>query len=160
MVGRKLSFVVVALTAVSAGCQPAVQEAGPLSDADVAEIHGVIDALREANLAGDWDAAAALFADDAVFMMPDRPALEGKAAWRASVAAMQPTVHALTVHVDEIEGRGDLAYTRGTYSETVSVGANEPVDFEGKYVWILRRQADGSWLLTVGISNSNQPSAE
>lgn len=159
MVGRKLSFVVVALTVASAGCQPAMQEAGPLSGADVAAIRGVVDALREANLAGDWDAAAALFADDAVFMMPDRPALEGKAAWRASVAAMQPTVHALTVQVAEIEGRGDLAYTRGTYSETVSVGTNEPVDFEGKYVWILRKQADGSWLLTVGISNSNQPSA-
>jgi ketosteroid isomerase-like protein len=73
---------------------------------------------------------------------------------------MQPTVHAITVDVAEIEGRGDLAYIRGTYSETLSFGGNEPVDLEGKYVWILKKQADGSWLVTVGISNSNQPPAD
>lgn len=160
MIGRKLSLVVVALAAASAGCQPAAQEAGPLSDADAAAIQGVIDALIEADLAGDWDAVAALFADDAVFMMPDRPALEGKAAWRAMVDEMQPTIHAVTVDVAEIEGRGDLAYVRGTYSETLSFGENEPFDLEGKFVWIMERQSDGSWLVTVGISNSNQPASD
>ena len=160
MVGRKISLVLVALAMASAGCQPAAQEAGPLSDADVAAIQGVVDALIEADLAGDWDAVAALFVDDAVFMMPDQPALEGKAAWRAMVGEMQPTIHAITVDVAEIEGRGDLAYIRGTYSETLSFGENEPVDLEGKYVWILKKQADGSWLVTVGISNSNQPPAD
>ncbi|UCC85268.1 MAG: nuclear transport factor 2 family protein [Gemmatimonadota bacterium] len=160
MIGRKLSLVVVALAAASAGCQPAAQEAGPLSDADAAAIQGVIDALIEADLAGDWDAVAALFADDAVFMMPDRPALEGKAAWRAMVDEMQPTIHAVTVDVAEIEGRGDLAYVRGTYSETLSFGENEPFDLEGKFVWIMKRQSDGSWLVTVGISNSNQPASD
>jgi uncharacterized protein (TIGR02246 family) len=157
---RKISLLLVALAAASLGCQPAAQEAGPLSDEDVAAIQGVVDALIEADLAGDWDAAAALFADDAVFMMPDRPALEGKPAWRAMVDAMQPTVQALTVDVAEIEGRGDLAYVRGTYSETLSFGENEPLDLDGKYVWVLEKQADGSWLVTVGISNSNQPPAE
>jgi ketosteroid isomerase-like protein len=42
----------------------------------------------------------------------------------------------------------------------LSFGGNEPVDLEGKYVWILKKQADGSWLVTVGISNSNQPPAD
>jgi uncharacterized protein (TIGR02246 family) len=160
MVGRKISLVLVALAMASAGCQPVAQEAGMLSDADVAAIQGVVDALIEADLAGDWDAVAVLFADDAVFMMPDQPALEGKAAWRAMVDEVQPTIHAVTVDVAEIEGRGDLAYIRGTYSETLSFGENEPVDLEGKYVWILKKQADDSWLVTVGISNSNQPPAD
>jgi uncharacterized protein (TIGR02246 family) len=125
----------------------------------VAAIQGVVDQLIEADLAGDWDAVAALFADDAVFRMPDQPTVEGKAAWRAMVDEMQPTVHALTVDVAEIEGRGDLAYIRGTYSETFSFGENEPADMEGKFVWILEQQPDGSWLVTVGISNSDQPPA-
>ena len=160
MIGRKVSLVLVALAMAGVGCQPAAQEAGPLSDADVAAIQSVVDRLIEADLAGDWDAVAALFADDCVFMMPNQPALEGKAAWRAMVDEVKPTIHAVTVDVDEIEGRGDLAYIRGTYAETLSFGENEPLDLEGKYVWVLEKQADGSWLVTVGISNSNQPEAD
>ncbi|MGD2218289.1 MAG: hypothetical protein PVJ64_16145, partial [Gemmatimonadales bacterium] len=76
MIGRKLSLVIVALAVASLGCQPAAPEAGPLSDADVAAIQGVVDQLIEADLAGDWDAVAALFADDAAFMMPDQPTVE------------------------------------------------------------------------------------
>jgi uncharacterized protein (TIGR02246 family) len=159
MFGRRLSVVLLGLVVASVACQPVAQEAGALSDADVAAIQAVVDALIEADLAGDWDAVAALFADDAVFMMPDRPALEGKAAWRAMVDEMQPTIHAVTVDVAEMEGRGDLAYIRGTYSETLSFGENEPFDLEGKFVWILEKQSDGSWLVSVGISNSNQPAA-
>ena len=160
MNGRTIVLLLVAVLLASAGCQPGAREAGPLSDTDVAAIQGVVDALMEADLAGDWDAVASLFADDAVFMMPDQPALEGKAAWRAMVEEIQPTIHAVTVDVADIEGRGDLAYIRGTYSETLSFGENEPVDLEGKFIWILEKQDDGSWLITVGISNSNRPSAE
>lgn len=160
MRGRTIVLVLVAVLLASAGCQPGAREAGPLPDTDVAAIQGVVDALMEADLAGDWDAVASLFADDAVFMMPDQPALEGRAAWRAMVERIQPTIHAVTVNVADIEGRGDLAYIRGTYSETLSFGENEPVDLEGKFIWILEKQDDGSWLVTVGISNSNRPPVE
>ena len=78
MVGRKIVLALMALATASVGCQPAAQEAGPLSDADVAAIQAVVDRLIDADLAGDWDAVAALFADDCVFMMPNQPALEGK----------------------------------------------------------------------------------
>jgi uncharacterized protein (TIGR02246 family) len=161
MVGRKISLVLVALAMASAGCQPAAQEAGPLSDADVEAIQGVVDALIEADLAGDWDAVAALFVDDAVVMMPEQPALEGRATWRALVDSMQPTVHALSVEIAEIDGRADLAFVRGTYSETFSMaGAEEPEDFMGKWLLILKKQPDGSWQVTVDISNSSQPAAD
>jgi hypothetical protein len=78
-------------------------------------------------------------------MMPDQPALEGRAAWRAMVGEMQPTVHAITVDVAEIEGRGDLAYIRGTYSETLSFGAptRRRCRSAGTSRWISRASTSG-----------------
>jgi ketosteroid isomerase-like protein len=60
--------------------------------------------------------------------------------------------------VAELEGRGDVAYARGSYSMKIAVpGAPAPVDEKGKYVEIWRRQADGSWKLARDIFNSDLP---
>lgn len=156
----KTLLAIIALAVASAACQPA-QPAGPLSDEDVAAIRGMFDSLLEAERAGDWDVVATVFSEDAVFMMPDQPTVEGLAAWRAMVDEMQPVIHALDAEVAEIDGRADLAFMRGTYTETWSfAGAEEPVDLVGKFLWILEKQADGRWLCTVAISNSDQPPAE
>ncbi len=160
MNARKIGITLLAIALASAACQPA-PEAGPLADEDVAAIEGLADAYANGALAGDWDAVAAVYSEDAVFMMPDQPAVEGKAAWRAMMDEMQATVQAMSLEIAEIDGRGDLAFLRGEYSETFTMaGAEEPVEAVGKWVWILRRQPDGSWLVTLEIYNSNQPAAE
>ncbi len=160
MIGRRIVLVVVALTIASLSCQPAAPEAGPLSDADVAAIRGVLDSLVEAEVAGDWDAVATSFAEDAVFMFPDQPAVQGLAAWRAFVDQVQPSVQDLTIDIADIDGRGDLAYVRGSYSETMAMGEAEPEQLAGKFLWVMKKQADGSWLCTVTISNSDLPAAD
>jgi ketosteroid isomerase-like protein len=59
--------------------------------------------------------------------------------------------------IDEIDGRADLAYVRGSYSMTLHPqGAPAPVDDVGKYLEIRMHQADGSWLLAVDIFNSDK----
>jgi len=147
---RTTLLAALALALTSMACQPPAQEAGPLSDEDVSAIRGVVDALREAQLAGDWDAVVALYAEDVVFMLPGQPEF-GKAAMRAMVDEAQMTFHELTFEVAEIDGRADLAFLRGTFSATISVGEAEPFEGPGKYVWILKKQPDGSWLVTVSI---------
>ena len=58
----------------------------------------------------------------------------------------------------EVYGVDDLAYDRGTYSETAIVpDSPEPVVDAGKYMVIARRQEDGSWLWTVDMWNSDLP---
>lgn len=47
---------------------------------------------------------------------------------------------------------GDLAYQIGTYAIK---DANPPE--EGKFVNILKRQADGTWKVSVSIFNSDKP---
>ena len=58
----------------------------------------------------------------------------------------------------QIDGRGDLAFVRGTHSETYIVeGTPEPIHEIGKYVEIWRKQPDGQWLIAVNIWNSDLP---
>ena len=62
----------------------------------------------------------------------------------------------MEVGVAEIEGRGDLAYVRGTYTMTLHPdGAPEPVEDAGKYLEIRRKQSDGSWLYVADMFNSD-----
>lgn len=56
----------------------------------------------------------------------------------------------------EIDGAGDLAYARGTFSWTFRVGEGEPVSDAGKWIAIWRRQPDGSWLASHDIWNSDR----
>ena len=148
MNARTIPLALLALAVASPTCQLAAQQVGPLSDADVSAIRGVVDGLREAELAGDWDAVEAFFAEDVVFMLPDQEF--GRAAWRAMVDEMQLTFHELTFEVAEIDGRADLAFLRGTLKHTISVGgARDESHDVGKYLWILKKQPGGSWLITV-----------
>jgi ketosteroid isomerase-like protein len=59
--------------------------------------------------------------------------------------------------VDEVEGYGDVAYVIGRYAMTLEPeGASEPVDDEGKYIEIRRKQPDGGWLMSRDIFNSDR----
>lgn len=58
----------------------------------------------------------------------------------------------------EIDGRGDLAYERGTYALTIAASGTTPaMPDHGKYLTVRRKQADGSWLITADIFNSDVP---
>ena len=59
---------------------------------------------------------------------------------------------------EEIVVAADWAFTRGTYSSTFTPRAGgEPVQENGKSLWILERQADGSWKYARAIWNSDNP---
>jgi uncharacterized protein (TIGR02246 family) len=152
---RRFVFAGFALSLLAA-CQPG---AAPLSDEDIAALNALKDAYVEAMLAGDAEALAALYADDATIMPADRPSVEGRAAIRD---ALQPvpgvTVQDLTFTSVETDGYGDLAFSRVTWSETQVVeGMEAPITLTGKSVVIFRKQEDGSWLFTVEIWNTDAP---
>jgi uncharacterized protein (TIGR02246 family) len=108
----------------------------------------------------DWAALAALYTEDAVWMPPNQPIIRGRAAIQAWNEA-SPTYTEFNLTVEEIDGRGDLAYVLGTYSSTIALeGAPEPIQDTGKYIEIRRKQEDGSWLIAVDIFNSDLPLPE
>jgi ketosteroid isomerase-like protein len=85
--------------------------------------------------------------------------VEGRDAIREWMAGM-PTLTDFTAPVVEVVGYGDLAYVRGTFEVTMSgPGLPGVMTERGKYLSILRKQADGTWKLAIDIWNSDLPIA-
>jgi ketosteroid isomerase-like protein len=156
---RSVLLAALALALGSTACQPPAQEAGPLSEADVAAIRQLAEADVQAALANDWTTWAGYHTEDVLFMPPNLPAIEGRAAleeWLGPVRVIE-----FTRELVDIDGRDGLAYARGTHSIMYTPeGAPEPVSEAGKWVWILRKQADGSWRIAVHIWNLDHPPSE
>lgn len=152
------ALVVCALLALTnTACQPPAQQAGRLSEDDVGAIEGIIQQYVQAILANDLNAWTGLWTEDAVVMPPNSPALEGREAiiqdWMAG-----PTPTEFVLDVVDIDGGGDVAYVRGTYSITMTaVGVPEPVRDDGKYLSIFKKQLDATWLFAVDTWNSDLP---
>jgi uncharacterized protein (TIGR02246 family) len=148
--GRSSILIAIVLLAVACQSQP-----GPLPDRDVAAIRSGLDQWVKAVNAGDWATAASLFTENASFMPPNGPAVEGRAnvqAWMAGFPKMQE----IGAKYLEVQGRNDLAYARGTYALTLAPQGGAPaIKDNGKFVEIHRKQPDGSWKVALDIFNSD-----
>ena len=145
---------ILCLILLSAACRVAPPA---LSDADRASIRAVTDSFVANARARRDSANAQLYMETATLMPPNAGIAEGRAAIRAWLAAFPP-MSDFTLTPVEIDGRGDLAYVRGTYAMTL-VGPNgRPMGQDhGKYLEVRRRQPDGKWLIVADIFNSDLP---
>ena len=153
---RLSALFVIPMLLILAACQPAgpVAPAG-LTDADRDAIHALGQAWADGAKANDWAAVAALYSADGILMPPNAPAVEGRQNIQDFLAAF-PAVTDMQLEDVDVDGCGDLAYVRGVYSMTMTVG-EAPVTDTGKYVTILKKQADGSWSMYRDIYNSDVP---
>ena len=156
---RSLPLVALGLLALS-GCAapPPAEPPAPagLTDADRAAIEAASLSWADAANAGDCDRLAAGYAEDAILMPPNHPAVEGRAAIREWCVAT-PKMTDNVLEVFEIEGSGDLAYVVGRYSTVVHLDGIGAVPDSGKYMEIRRRTADGTWEMTRDMFNSDLP---
>ncbi len=156
-----LAVPALALALASTACQVPAQEAGPLSDEDVAAIRAVAQSYTEAMLANDYAAVASHYIEDAVLMSPNAPLVDGRAAIQAALEGLPGTVTEYSSTPVEIEGRGDLAYARGAFTQARAIAdMPEPWRDTAKYLVILRKQPDGAWLITQVCWNSDLPLPE
>ena len=157
MFTRKALVVWVLLALTSTACQPPAQEADPLSEDDVRAIEGIIQQYVQAMLEKDLSAWTGLWTENAVMLPPNSPAIEGREAIIQDLMA-GPTPTEFVLDVLDINGAGDVAYVRGIYSITRTVaGMPEPVRDYGKYLSILKKQLDATWLFAVDTWNSDLP---
>ncbi|HEX9166070.1 MAG TPA: nuclear transport factor 2 family protein [Gemmatimonadales bacterium] len=144
---------VLAVVAIAA-CAPS----GPtFTDADKAAIMEQRAAFAAAINAADWDKAADTYAEDAVLMFANQPAINGRLAIRAAFAAFPP-VSEFRMYGEEVIGAGDAAVIRGGVS-MLMMPAGSPVALADtlKFVEVWRRQADGTWKLQWDIANTDRP---
>lgn len=140
------------LAVVFSSCQAPPPQA--LSDSDVAAIREAAASFEAAVKAKDWTALAALYTEDATVLPPNHPPVTGRANIKAYFAAFPP-MSAFEIPVVEIEGRGDLAFVRGTYSLTISLEGAAPITDTGNWMDLRHKQADGSWLIARDMWNSD-----
>ncbi len=84
--------------------------------------------------------------------------VEGEAAkqyWADFTNAFSGPIELTT---ESMEGRGDLAYLVGTYRMTLTpkkAGAKALPTEEGKYLEVVKKQADGSWKIVYDMWSPN-----
>ena len=125
---------------------------------DIATITAMSKARADAFNNGNAAEIARYFADDSFLMAPGKASQRGKKAVEAyyqSIFDEFDTV--LESGYEDVVVEGDLAYGRGFAKVTLTPKNGDPKSYAtSKYLNILERQADGTWITTHDIWNGNE----
>ena len=128
--------------------------------ADVAAINFLYDQWCIAADTGDLDHFMSLWADDAILMNPDTPAIFGREPIREYYGTMfeQFDIAVAIYGETEVQVSGDLAFSRGTGTLSVTPKSGGPTTLaDSKWLDILKKQADGSWKVYCDCVTNNAP---
>lgn len=151
------------LFACSQGEQQEGMEMGVDMEALTTEMAQLEAEWKQAYEAGDAASLASLYAEDAVYMAPYMGAIRGRAAiqTRLAEAMGEMTSRQITIDRTDAGASGDLAYGIGTYNLQMGLeGMDEPMNDNGKYVTLSKRDADGSWKIYAHIWNTSMSEAD
>jgi uncharacterized protein (TIGR02246 family) len=111
------------------------------------QIAAIEERIMAGFAAGDADAIAAQYTEDALLLPQDSPPVQG----RAAIAELyRPALEELTMRlrtrIEEIEVAGGWAWLRGRFEHTSTSKADGTVtEYRGKYLAVARRDPDGVW---------------
>jgi uncharacterized protein (TIGR02246 family) len=126
---------------------------------DEAAVRESVERAVAAFNTSDVGALVDLHTGDAVVLKPGKPPEIGKQVMRASLENVFSTFKVKESRmIEELEIVGDWAFTWGYYSVTLTpADGSPPIDEEGKYIDVLRRQPHGSWLFARTMWNVTTP---
>ena len=123
---------------------------------DSAAVRVAVEKWRTTLLAQNFNGWGTTVTSDVVMYPPNQDPTIGRDAAVAYVKAY-PKVTMFDIVVDELGGRGDLAYDRGTYT-TTAIGPNgAEINDRGSFLSTFRRQADGTWPHSRVMWHSDMP---
>jgi uncharacterized protein (TIGR02246 family) len=107
------------------------------------------------------DQIAALYAEDAEFLLATGTRVSGRAAIRELCKNVMATMTSdITLRTATSERSENLAYDSGDYSETLtSVADGSVTPYKGTYVMIFRRQANGEWVIAEQVWTDASPAS-
>ena len=147
-----LDFLLVAL---ATACEPANV---PSTDTDLVAVQAVDEAYVDAVRTQDWEGLVSVFTPDVVYMPPNTAPVVGRRANLTRFQSRDWSTVEYTHDIVDVGGAGDVAYTHGTYSVNITLGGSgAPVVDDGKYLAVLLKQADESWLIDKMIWSSSHP---
>lgn len=123
------------------------------------EVASAIDAFAAALNRGDWAAAVELMTDDARYWPDASPEMSGRRAALDAYARLDGFRTHARFETDEILVGGDLALAIGReYFRLEPRAGGEAVTIDGRRAFsVWRRQADGSWRNSHGMTNWPSP---
>jgi uncharacterized protein (TIGR02246 family) len=100
-----------------------------------------------------------LFAEDAMLMMPDRPAVNGRQAivahQREFFKSIKAGIKSVVVEIELLDG---IVYVRGAFNYAMAPKmGGEAVKMRGKYINLYKRDEMKQWRIWRSISNIDHP---
>ena len=147
---------ILIMLGVFSNCMPPVALATGTSE-DEAAIRANSGSWPVAHNAGDIDRMVALYADDAVLLPPDAPAVTGRAAIRKYLTEDVASTKAAQIRIKDLKSSvgisGNLGWHVGHFAVVDAAGKTLGT---GKYseVW---RKTDGKWVMIRDMWNNDAP---
>jgi len=116
---------------------------------DEQAIRDLVTKWNEATAKSDVETVMDLIADDAVFQVAGRAPFGKDAFAEGFRAGLEQVRIEARSEIEELQVTGDFAYLRNHLWVTITPrGGGVPLERTGYTLTILRKQADGSWLLS------------
>jgi ketosteroid isomerase-like protein len=149
---RAMMMTVLAFSVGLSACGGAKQQEFGTTDAEA--LRQATTALETSFNAGEVDNILALYADNSVFMPPNKPLLRGRGPLKSFYDGL---LHGgssnLKLTPADVAGHGPLAYESGSYSMT-----NGQTHDRGKFLFVFRNLG-GSWKIGYASWSSDLPPA-
>jgi ketosteroid isomerase-like protein len=99
------------------------------------------------------------YAADAVFLQPTGERITGSAALRTLFQNIMATFNSdLTLHSQNLETSGDLAYDSGDFQETLTnIATNGKITSKGSYLIVYKYQSNGGWHIVQQVFTGTPP---
>jgi uncharacterized protein (TIGR02246 family) len=128
-----------------------------------AEVDGIYQRFRAAYRALDLDAAANLYAEDALYLAPDSEIVRGRPAIRKVFEGFFAAVKQrggqldITFQIVDRRSAGGVTYDVGLYTLRTTGHNGEVNAFPGKFVTVARKGPDGVWRFQLDSYSSIAP---
>jgi uncharacterized protein (TIGR02246 family) len=119
-----------------------------------AEIRTAEQALEKALESPDPTAWVYAYTEDAMFVGPGAPAVEGRAALLRMARAMKP-LSAVSIKAVRTEGSGNLACVYGHASWVSGRSADAGPATNVRFIIVWRKEADGEWRVALELLNAD-----
>ena len=156
----KPAFVLIPALIVLAACSRTQGPAVHSQEGDLKSLRAAQQTAIALFASKSADQMASAYSPDASLMFPNSPLLHGQDLRTAMKALAADPNFSMQFTTDSavVAKSGEVGYTRGTYTMTMSdPKTTKPLREKGKYVTIYARQPDGNWKIIEDISNADAP---